>query len=144
LGNLIGLAAGIGRGISIHFIKRSAVRNHPAVVYLSACFWGMWLLPFTASQVAQTTWAPSLLLLLIGTLAFVGQMFMTHGIRYVNTIKASLLAYSTIPLTIFFGFLIGEELHGRFFLGIVFIMSGLIFNSGIIEKQLMSPRRESL
>jgi drug/metabolite transporter (DMT)-like permease len=144
LGNLLGLASGVIRGMSVHFIKRSAASNHPAIVYLSACFWGMLLLPVTVSQVTQITWHSGILLLLVGTLAFIGQMFMTHGIRYVSTIKASLFAYSTIPLTIFFGFLIGEELHGKFFLGIVFILSGLLLNSGIIEKQLMIPPRKSL
>jgi drug/metabolite transporter (DMT)-like permease len=73
------------------------------------------------------------LLLSIGVLGFIAQLVMTYGIRYVTTIKASLLSYTTIPLTIFLGFLLGEELRGKFFLGIVFIFAGLLFNSAVGE-----------
>ncbi len=135
-GNLIGLASGVGRGMAVHFIKRSAARNHPVIVYMSACFWGMLLLPVTASQISDIRWNSGFLLMSIGILAFVAQIFMTRGIRHVSTITASLLAYTTIPLTIFFGMLLGEELRGKFFLGIVFILAGLIVNSGLLDKWL--------
>jgi len=136
LGNLVGLASGMGRGIAVHFIKRSVSRNNPVVVYLSACFWGMLILPVTASQIPQLSWASGILLLLIGTLAFAAQVLMTHGIRSVNTITASLLTYTTIPLTIVLGLLIGEELRGKFFVGIIFIATGLIVNSGLLSRKL--------
>lgn len=134
-GNLIGLASGMGRGISVHFIKRAASRNHPIVVYLSACFWGMLLLPFTASQVRQISWYAAAMLLAVGVLSFVGQILMTRGIRSVNTIKASLLSYTTIPLTILLGLLIGEEFRGKFFVGILCIAGGLLINAGVFERK---------
>ena len=142
-GNLIGLASGIGRGMSVHFIKRSAARNHPVVVYLAACFWGMLLLPFTASQIPRVRGDSGLLLMSVGMLSFVAQLFMTRGIRYVSTITASLLSYSTIPLTIFFGLLLGEELRGKFFLGIACILAGLLVNAGILTRWMPALRRKS-
>ena len=93
----------------------------------------MLFFPFTAHEVANLRVSSTILLLSIGVLAFVAQLLMTHGIRYVTTIKASLFSYATIPLTIFLGFLIGEELRDKFFLGIVFILIGVLLNSGFGE-----------
>ena len=108
----------------------------------------MLLLPFTIRQAANLQLPSTILLLSIGIVAFIAQLTMTHGIRSVTTIKASLFSYATIPLTIFLGFLIREELRGKFFLGIVFILAGLLFSSElgetILRKMMSAVTRKSL
>ena len=134
LGNCIALSAGIVRGLVVHFIKKSAEANHPLVVYLVVCLFGLLLLPFSAHEAANMTVADFSLLLVVGVISLVAQFFMTYGYRHVDALKGSLISYLTIPLTVLLGYFMGEELHARFFLGLVFIASGLIVNSGAHKK----------
>jgi drug/metabolite transporter (DMT)-like permease len=128
-GDLLGLSAGVVRGLVVHFIKRLAECNHPAIVYLAACFCGLSLLPVVGGEVVNVNADAALLMLLISALAFTAQLFMTYGYGRVTALKASLLSYLAIPLTILFSAFIGEELRGRFFLGTFLIIVGLIIHT---------------
>jgi drug/metabolite transporter (DMT)-like permease len=127
-GNLLGLSVGIMRGLAAHVIKQSVKHNHPIIVYLSACFWGLLLLPFSGHQAIHLTFISGILLALIGILTFSAQVFLTYGYRYVTAIKGILLTYMNIPLTMMFGYVLGEKFGPRFFIGIFCIFVGLLIN----------------
>jgi len=127
-GDVLGLIGGLIAGIAIHYIKRSSEKNYPLIVYLSACFFGMVLFPFSIHQAVRLTLTSSILLFLIGTLSLSGQLAMTYGYRYVQATKGSIISYSAIPLTIFLSYFIGEEFKTRFFIGIALILTGLLIN----------------
>ena len=134
LGNCIALSAGIVRGLVVHFIKKSAEANHPLVVYLVVCLYGLLLLPFSAHEASNINVTNFSLLLVVAVLSLVAQFLMTYGYRHVDALKGSLISYLTIPLTVLLGFLMGEELHARFFLGLALIAIGLVVNSGAHKK----------
>lgn len=125
-GDLLGLSGGFLGGLTVHYIKKCSSNNHPVIVYLSACFFGLILLPFTCRQVVHLTWLSLVILLTIGALSLTGQVFMTYAYKYVSATTGSILSYLTIPLTILFSYFIGEELKTRFLLGIMLIIIGLI------------------
>jgi len=145
--NLIALSVGMLRGIATHFFKRSAEENHPIIVYLATCLFGLIILPFTMNEVANITPSFLLLLLLIGTLALAAQIFLGYGFRSVMATKASIITYASIPLTVFLGYCIGEELKPRFFLGTAVIILGLLINSMPVDKVLahlqIKPKSEA-
>lgn len=129
--NLIALSVGVTRGMAVHFIKQSAEENHPIIVYLATCLFGLVLLPFAIGEVANITPPFLFLLLLIGILALAAQILLGYGFRSVAATKASVITYASIPLTVFFGYCIGEELRPRFLLGTAIILAGLFVSSAM-------------
>jgi drug/metabolite transporter (DMT)-like permease len=134
--NLIALSVGVTRGLAVHFIKQVAEENHPIMVYLATCLFGLVVLPFTISEVTRITPASLLLLLLIGILALAAQILLGYGFRSVTATKASVITYASIPLTVFLGYCIGEQLRPRFLLGTAVIIVGLLVNSARIDQAL--------
>ena len=129
-GNLLGLVPGIIRGLTVHLIKRSAEKNNPIIVYLAVCFFGLLLLPISGYEVTKLTWPFFFLLFGVAIFAFTAQVLMTYGYRHTAAIKGSIISYMTIPLTIFFSSVfLKEEFKSKFFLGLVFVVAGLIVNA---------------
>ena len=134
LGTGIGLAAGIIRGLVVHFIKKSAEANHPLVVYLVVCLYGLLLLPFSAHEATKVDTGALILLLVVSIFSLIAQFLMTYGYRHVEALKGSLISYLTIPLTVLLGYFMGEELHAKFFVGLGLIAIGLLVNAGVHRK----------
>jgi S-adenosylmethionine uptake transporter len=132
--NLIALSVGVTRGLAVHFIKQVAEENHPILVYLATCLFGLALLPFAIREATNITPPFLLLLLLIGILALAAQIFLGYGFRSVAATKASVITYASVPLTVFFGYCIGEELRPRFLLGTAIILVGLFVNSAMADR----------
>jgi drug/metabolite transporter (DMT)-like permease len=141
--NSIALSVGVTRGMAVHFIKQSAEENHPIVVYLATCLFGLVILPFAMNEVTNITPVLLFLLLLIGILALAAQILLGYGFRSVSATKASVITYASIPLTVFFGYCIGEALRPRFLLGTAIIIFGLLVNAGPAERALAYLRLRS-
>ncbi len=129
IGNLIGLASGMFAGMAIHYIKRTASTNDPEIVYMSACAVGFILTSHSITEVGNLTLTTFLILLGLGSVVFIGQMLMTTGFKMVSASRGAITLYSTIPLTLFFSYLIiGEEMTTRFLIGTIVIIIGLLNN----------------
>lgn len=126
-GNLTGLASGLSAGFAIHFIKKSRKRNDPVVVYMAACVFG---LLFTSPSSTEAVAAPdALILLAAGVLAFLGQIAMTYGYKYVTATRGAVISFSVIPVTIALSIaFIGEEVTARFIAGTIVIICALLVN----------------
>ncbi len=138
-GNGIALSAGIMRGLVVHFIKKSAEVNHPLVVYLVVCLFGLLLLPFSAHEAANIRPTNFFLLFVVALFSLTAQLLMTYGYRYVAALKGSLISYLTIPLAVLFGYVMGEELHAGFFGGLALIALGLLVNAELHKKLRIRP-----
>ena len=127
LGYAMGLLAAISRGMAVLYMKESSQKNEPVIVYLSVCIIGMLLSPFAFKQFLIINSIDIVFLLFsIGFFALLAQLLLTNGIKNVNTLKASILTYLTIPFTIIMGIFLNEKLSIQFFVGTIFILSGLL------------------
>jgi drug/metabolite transporter (DMT)-like permease len=127
LGIAAGLAAGVVRGIAVHMVKKSGKGNHPAMVYLSVCLFGLLLLPFYYGEFANITDISQVLVLsAIGFTMFLSQLLIAWGLRGLSPTTGSILIYSNIPMTLGLGLLIGEQLTLIAWCGAALIIAGLI------------------
>lgn len=127
LGIAAGLAAGLVRGIAVHMVKQSGQANHPAMVYLSVCLFGLLLLPFYSSEFSNITDLGQILILLtIGFTMFLSQLLISWGMRGLSPTVGSILIYSNIPITLGLGLAIGEHLSLMAWCGAALIIAGLV------------------
>lgn len=127
IGIVAGLSAGLVRGIAVHMVKRSGKANHPAMVYLSVCLFGMLLLPFYSREFSHISGPGQILILLtIGFTMFLSQLLIAWGLRGLSPTVGSILIYSNIPITLGLGLFIGEHLSLMAWCGGVLIIAGLI------------------
>ncbi|MCE5256881.1 MAG: EamA family transporter, partial [Spirochaetaceae bacterium] len=105
-------------------------------IYLSPCTFGLAIFAIFARSEAfgvpedGMNGIGILLLVLIGTGAFVAQAFMAKGYKTVPANKGSIVFYWETALTIALGAIFtGEVLNFRFLVGLAFIMAGLWANS---------------
>jgi drug/metabolite transporter (DMT)-like permease len=129
-GNLAGLGSGITAGLAIHYIRRVSQKNSIFHVYLSACIFGFLCTLFTWPEVRLLVpGIPLVALLLIAALAFIGQMVMAFGYRFVTASRGSIIGYSETLMTVTLSvLLLGEELKLRFVLGGMLILVGLVLS----------------
>ncbi len=127
-GDLLALSAAILAGLSVIFIKKLRADNNSIIVYLPVCIFGLLLTSFSAKQVIHLNMQLVLLLIFIGIAAFLAQVFMTYGFKYVSSTKGSIITFSKIPMTIGLSLFIGEEFKLKFIIGTVLIIAGLIIN----------------
>lgn len=128
LGDIIGILSGIIMGIATHYTKESSQNEHPAIVYLSACFIGLLLIPFSIGEINKISLNSFFLLFLIGLSSFLAQVFMTDGYKYISATEGSMISYLKIPITIILTSFLGEKLGWEFFVGTLLIVTGLYFN----------------
>ncbi len=128
LGDIIGILSGIIMGIATHYTKESSQNEHPAIVYLSACFMGLLLIPFSLGEITKISLYSFFLLFMIGLTSFLAQLFMTDGYKYVSATEGSMISYLKIPITIILTSFLGEKLGWEFFVGTLLIIIGLYFN----------------
>ncbi len=126
IGTLCGLGVAFIRGFTTHIIKISSKDNHPVTVYLAACMIGILYFPFRAGEIPQIPLYAALFAILAGLVVFFAQVLMTSGLRHVSAVRNTLLLYTTIPISLFLGFLIGEEFSFRFLIGTILIIIGIL------------------
>lgn len=141
LGDAIGLLSGIIMGAATHYTKESSQNEHPAVVYLSPCFMGLLLIPFSFKETAKIDPHSFILLFMIGLASFLAQLFMTDGYKYVSATEGSMISYLKIPITIIFSSFLGEKLGWKFFIGTLLVLLGLYLN--IVSKKCSNTKVEN-
>ncbi len=127
-GDIVGLLSGVLAGVAIHYVQKSREKNGTALVYMSAALFG---LIFTSPHGMTAGYVPGteiMVLIAVGALSLVSQLTMTYGFKYIHPTRGSILAYSSLPLTLLGSFFLGEEFTMRFFAGIVLIFAGLWVN----------------
>ncbi len=142
IGDALGLISGISSGMAIHYVRKSAVNNHPIIVYLAACIMGLFFIPF--SFIGKISVAPLsiLLVLTVGILTFLAQFIMSWGYKYVTATKGSIINYFQIPLTTFLSVVfLQESFRIKFVLGTIFIIIGLLISSFLKKKKIISLKK---
>ena len=125
-GTLLGLSVAFIRGFASHMIKKSSEMNHPAIVALSACLFGLLIFPFSLKDMGNLTLITGLSAFSAGVFVFIGQVIMTKGFQYLPVVRSSLLLYTSIPFSMIIGFLLGEEFSLRFLSGSLLIIAGIL------------------
>jgi drug/metabolite transporter (DMT)-like permease len=132
-GDMIGILSGIIMGIAIHYTKRSSEKEHPAIVYMSACIFGLSFAPFSSVYHPNPGMVQVLLLLAIGVFSFLAQWLMTSSYSRISAIKGSLISYLKIPFTVIIGVMLGDHVSSKFYIGTVILIIGLWIESGGLQ-----------
>lgn len=129
LGDAAGLLSALFAGISIHFLQRSRESNTTVIVYLAAAFFGIVFTAPWAGSAVSLSWPLAAMLAGVGAVSLAGQLLMSYGFKYIHPTRGSIIAYSSLPLTMGASFfLFQEQYHPLFFLGTFFIVAGLLIN----------------
>lgn len=129
LGDAIGLLSALFAGISIHFLQKSRESNHTIIVYLAAAFFGLAFTAPWAGSACALSWPLAAMLAGVGIVSLAGQLLMSYGFKYIHPTRGSIIAYSSLPLTMGASFLLfREKYHPLFFLGTGLIVAGLVIN----------------
>jgi drug/metabolite transporter (DMT)-like permease len=107
---LIAIAGSIITGLAVVFVKKLHDSDNSYAIFFSQCIVGFWmfLIPSGTTQ-AQGNLTELLLLVLVGVVATIGQLFMTEGYRYVNVATGSLLQSMVPVFNLISGWLIFHE-----------------------------------
>lgn len=128
-GDAAGLFSALFAGVSIHFLQRSRESDHTVIVYMAAAFFGLAFTAPSAGSAVTLSWPLVPLLIGVGLVSLAGQLLMSYGFKYIHPTRGSIIAYSSLPLTMGASFfLFDEKYHPLFFLGTLFIVAGLLVN----------------
>lgn len=107
---LIAIAGSVTTGLAVVFVKKLHDSDNSYAIFFSQCIVGFWmfLVPSGATQ-AKGDVSELLLLVLVGVVATIGQLFMTEGYKYVNVATGSLLQSMVPVFNLFSGWLIFHE-----------------------------------
>ena len=107
---LIAIAGSVITGLAVVFVKKLHDSDNSYAIFFSQCIVGFWmfLIPSGATQ-AKGNVTELLLLVLVGIVATIGQLFMTEGYRYVNVATGSLLQSMVPVFNLLSGWLIFHE-----------------------------------
>ncbi len=126
-GNLICLVAGASNGIAMHFVKRVRREHSALLTYLAPCLLGVVGTAFAAPGLGSVAAADWPWLLLIGTLAFMGQFLIGWGLKFLPATAGSLLGLSELVFALSLSAaVLGEAMPPRFFLGAFLILGALV------------------
>ena len=129
LGDAMGLLSALFAGISIHFLQKSRKSNHTVIVYMAAAFFGFAFTAPSAENAGSLSWPLVTMLVGVGLVSLAGQLLMSYGFKYIHPTRGSIIAYSSLPLTMGASFIFfNEKYHPLFFLGTFLIAAGLLFN----------------
>ncbi len=128
---LIGVAAAVGSGFAYNFIRKLKDQDHPLVVVF---YFPLVTVPligvYTATHWVNPTPLEWLVLILIGLVVTVAQIFMTKGYQLERAANVSNFNYLGVVFALGFGFLLFDELVEPLGLaGIVLIIGGVIMSS---------------
>jgi len=95
---LIAIIGSVTTGLAVVFVKKLHDSDNSYAIFFSQCIVGFWmfLIPSGVTQ-SKGNLNELLLLVLVGIVATIGQLFMTEGYRYVNVATGSLLQ-SMVPV----------------------------------------------
>ncbi|MBA4408415.1 MAG: DMT family transporter [Bacteroidota bacterium] len=107
---LIAIAGSVITGLAVVFVKKLHDSDNSYAIFFSQCIVGFWmfLVPSGATQ-ADGNMTELLLLVLVGVVATIGQLFMTEGYKYVNVATGSLLQSMVPVFNLLAGWLIFNE-----------------------------------
>ena len=107
---LVAIAGSITSGLAVVFVKKLHDRDNSYAIFYSQCIVGFWmfLIPSGTTQ-AKGDLTELLLLVLVGVVATIGQLFMTEGYKYVNVATGSLLQSMVPVFNLFSGWVIFHE-----------------------------------
>jgi drug/metabolite transporter (DMT)-like permease len=107
---LLAIAGSVLTGLAVIFVKKLHDSDNSYAIFFSQCIVGFWmfLIPSGATQ-AKGNFTELILLVLIGVVATIGQLFMTEGYRYVNVATGSLLQSMVPVFNLLSGWLIFHE-----------------------------------
>lgn len=107
---LIAIVGSITTGLAVVFVKKLHDSDNSYAIFFSQCIVGFWmfLIPSGATQ-AKGDLSELFLLVLVGIVATIGQLFMTEGYRYVNVATGSLLQSMVPVFNLLAGWLIFNE-----------------------------------
>lgn len=107
---LIAIAGSVTTGLAVVFVKKLHDSDNSYAIFFSQCIVGFWLflIPSGATQ-AKGNLNELFLLVLVGIVATIGQLFMTEGYRYVNVATGSLLQSMVPVFNLLSGWLIFHE-----------------------------------
>ena len=107
---LIAIAGSVITGLAVVFVKKLHDSDNSYSIFFSQCIVGFWLflIPSGATQSVGNL-NELLLLVLVGIVATIGQLFMTEGYRYVNVATGSLLQSMVPVFNLLAGWLIFHE-----------------------------------
>lgn len=107
---LIAIAGSLTTGLAVVFVKKLHDSDNSYSIFFAQCIVGFWLflIPSGMNQSPGNSF-DLLILLLIGIVATVGQLFMTEGYRYVNVATGSLFQSMVPVLNLLIGYFIFDE-----------------------------------
>jgi drug/metabolite transporter (DMT)-like permease len=107
---LTAIAGSVTTGLAVVFVKKLHDSDNSMAIFFSQCIVGFWLflIPSGATQSKGSLLELSLLIL-VGIVATVGQLFMTEGYRHVNVATGSMLQSLVPVFNLLSGWLIFKE-----------------------------------
>ncbi len=139
---LIAIAGSIISGLAVVFVKKLHNSDNSYAIFFSQCIVGFWmfLIPSGATQ-AQGNITELFLLVLVGVVATIGQLFMTEGYRYVNVATGSLLQSMVPVFNLFSGWLIFHEQFTTIEMAGAFVIVSSCFTLVIINFRIGKKTR---
>lgn len=132
-GDILGLVSAVFAAQAMHYMKKAREKNNSFIIYLSVCVLGLAGTSFSVTQFKQLDLNGLLLLVASGVIMFTGQIALTYGIKFVSTVRGSILSFSKIVFTIIMSVFIGEVIKTRFIIGTILILAGLLINREMPE-----------
>ena len=126
---LIAIAGSVTTGLAVVFVKKLHDSDNSYAIFFSQCIVGFWmfLIPSGTTQ-AKGDLTELLLLVLIGVVATIGQLFMTEGYRHVNVATGSMLQSMVPVFNLLAGWFIFHEQYTAIeILGAFIIVSSCFF-----------------
>lgn len=107
---LLAIAGSVISGLAVVFVKKLHDSDNSYAIFFSQCIVGFWMfmIPSGTTQ-AKGNMTELLLLVSVGIVATIGQLFMTEGYRYVNVATGSLLQSMVPVFNLLSGWLIFHE-----------------------------------
>jgi len=139
---LIAIAGSIITGLAVVFVKKLHDSDNSYAIFFSQCIVGFWmfLIPSGATQ-SQGNLTELLLLVLVGVVATIGQLFMTEGYRYVNVATGSLLQSMVPVFNLLSGWLIFHEQFSTIEMSGAFVIVASCFALVIINFRIGKKTR---
>lgn len=111
---LVAIGGSITTGLAVVFVKKLHDSDNSYAIFFAQCIIGFWmfLVPSGATQ-SKGNMTELILLVLIGVVATIGQLFMTEGYRYINVATGSLLQSLVPVFNLLSGWLIFHEQLNR-------------------------------
>ncbi|MDX9881261.1 MAG: DMT family transporter [Prolixibacteraceae bacterium] len=125
INELIAIAGSLTTGLAVVFVKKLHDSDNSYSIFFSQSIIGFWLflIPSGLHQ-GQGNSSDLIILLAIGLVATLGQLFMTEGYRYVNVATGSLFQLLVPVLNLLMAyFIFGEEFNTKESIGAIIIIA---------------------